>query len=240
MARSAPVSTATATATATVDTTTASACVACVACSDPTPAPALLCTAGHGLCADCAGNYTTSVTQRAFDATGSLACALRPGCESSLGDFETVYPHVPREHAAAFRATRDAALCHGRTDEGAEVTVGWAVGAIEDCLVAKCPQCHTAVHDFDACFSVSCRCGWWFCAYCMLHYGTSASVHMHVSECPSNIAQSVHAPFETFTLLRRLDARSAVLRILEKVYATRRQEGVLDVLARTQPLIAEL
>ncbi|CAK0898177.1 unnamed protein product, partial [Prorocentrum cordatum] len=88
----------------------------------------------------------------------------------------------------------------------------------KDILTLKCPTCHQAFVDFDACFALTCgRCGSGLCAWCGRFCGLDA--HEHVRRCPSSLSPGnlfgSQGLFAEASRRRKLSSLSAFLRDVE-------------------------
>ena len=76
---------------------------------------------------------------------------------------------------------------------------------IDKIMTDTCPKCHATFFDFEACFSITCTCGAYFCAWCLALSSNKDESHRHVIQCSHNLApgRTLHAPLELFHQSRR-------------------------------------
>ena len=97
-------------------------------------------------------------------------------------------------------------------------------------LSDACPACKAVFLDFEACFAISCNCGAFFCAWCLVRQPDKQTCHHHVINCVYNLAEhrGLHGTMDKFYEARKKRQERALARMIRDI-----EPNVIDALFRS-------
>ena len=184
----------------------------------------------HIFCEECLANLIHSKTDQS-GAMKPVSCPM-PGCRAVWSDVEIfrALPITLAEQASKRRklhheielrqqlrqeiqAEVQTTQQQSSDSSGQDLPQSIVTEALE-LLVDKCRGCGAAFgNDFDGCFALSCVCGSYVCAYCLVG-GTEEAIHGHIAsgDCPVRRQMFPDAAYDPFHQGRSKDEEFAVAR----------------------------
>ena len=162
----------------------------------------------HTFCEECIANLMQSKTMQ-NGAMAAPSCPM-PGCGAVWSDVEIfrALPKTLAEQASKRRklhheielrqqlcqeiqAEVQATQQQSSDSSGQDLPQSIVTEALE-LLVDKCWGCGSAFDDkFDGCFALSCVCGSYVCAYCLVG-GTEEAIHGHIASNACDVRRQMH------------------------------------------------
>lgn len=147
----------------------------------------------HSLCETCMADHINILSQN-FAWDGSLKCPCKNPHEFDTIDWKYVRNILKKSKEEKFRQCKPS---HYDIVE-------------QDILTLKCPHCSRAFVDFDACCSVMCECGTFFCGLCFAKFDDTDSCHSHVLNCVLNPCNNYFISIDKWNAIQDAEKRKKI------------------------------